>query len=62
MVENVKPVKGPTLMLVVFNADPFIVNELGPAVVFKQTLPNAASAVAFNVGVSDNVVKVCSLP
>ena len=29
---------------------PVIVNELGPAVVFTQTLPKEASAVAVNVG------------
>ena len=62
VVEKLKPVKGPTLILVVFNADPLIVNELGPAVVFKQTLPKAVSAVALIVGVSDKVVNVCSLP
>ena len=49
-------------MFVLFKADPIIVNELGPAVVLIQTLPNAASAVAFNVGVNESVVKVCSLP
>ena len=49
-------------MFVVFKADPLIENELGPVVVFKLTLPNAASAVAVNVGVKATVVNVCSLP
>lgn len=42
-VANVNPASGPTVTLVL-SAEPLMVNELGPAVVLMQTLPNAVNA------------------
>ncbi|MBL0200051.1 MAG: hypothetical protein IPP81_07700 [Chitinophagaceae bacterium] len=44
------PANAPTVTLVALSVVPVMVNELGPAVVFTQTLPKAVNAVAVNVG------------
>ena len=49
-------------MFVLFNADPFIVNELGPAIVFTQTLPKAVKVVALKAGDNDKVINKFVLP
>ncbi len=62
VVAKVYPASGPTVMSALVSAEPLIVNEFGPAVVFRHTPQKAVNAVALNVGVNESVVNVCSAP
>ena len=60
MVEKVNPGSGPTFTLALVKFKPDSVNELGPALVFKQTPPNQVKEVAAKTG--EAVVKDCCDP
>ena len=60
VVEYVNPANAPTVTFAVVRLVPVMVNEFGPATVFRHILPNAVSAVAVIDGVA--VTNDCWLP